>query len=344
MNVPWFKLQLLLLVFLASCRGGVASREVIVYVALDQEFSEPILNEFAKDSGINVRAKYDIESTKTIGHVNAILQEQARPRCDLFWNNEILHTIRLQEAGLLEHFEPAAKQAGATLPQFSATDGTWYGLAARARVLIVNTELVPEDKLPDSVQDLIDPQWKGKVAIAKPLFGTTATHAAVLWHSWGEVQAKEFFTKLKKNGQTLSGNKQVAQDVGRGLLAFGLTDTDDAIIELEAGRPVRIVFPDQGTDQMGTLFIPNTICLIKGSPNPTAARELASHILSSETEAKLAASPSAQLPILQPSGGAERSRSRVEPAEDLKFADVDFTAAAKAWEPASEFLTELFTQ
>ncbi len=332
---------LVILFFLAGC-GGPAQQEVTVYVALDQEFSEPILEEFEKETGINVRAKYDVESTKTVGLVNAIIQEKSRPRCDLFWNNEIMHTIRLQEEGLLESFEPAAKKTGETVPQFSSA--THYGLAARARVLIVNTELVPEDKLPTSVRDLADPQWKNKVAIAKPLFGTTATHAAVLWQAWGEEEAKKFFTELKDNARILSGNKQVAQDVGRGMLAFGLTDTDDAIIELEAGRPVRIVFPDQGAEQMGTVFIPNTVCLIKGSPNSANAKKLADKILSRATEEALAKCPSAQIPILQPPAGEQRIRSRVEPKEEVRFAEVDFAAAAKSWEAASKFLTELFTQ
>jgi iron(III) transport system substrate-binding protein len=335
---------ILIVAILAGCSCSSQPEEVIVYCALDQEFSEPILQEFEQETGIRVRAKYDIESTKTVGLVNAILQERARPRCDLFWNNEILHTIRLDQEALLRPFEPAAAKAGETVAVFSSPIGTYYGLAARARVLIVNTELVPEEKIPTSVRDLVDPQWKGQVAIAKPLFGTTATHAAVLWNSWGEDEAKAFFEKLKDNAKVLSGNKQVAQDVGRGALSFGLTDTDDAIIELESGRPVRIIFPDQAKEEMGTVFIPNTICLLMSSPKSAAARKLADKILSRETEAKLAACPSAQIPILRPFAGEERVRSRVEPATDVRFAEVDFASAAKSWEAASKFLMELFTQ
>lgn len=342
--LQFLSLAVLLSVPIAGCSCHSQPEEVIVYCALDQEFSEPILHEFEQETGIRVRPKYDIESTKTVQLVTAILQERGRPRCDLFWNNEILHTIRLEEEGLLQPFEPTAKQAGETSATFSSPNGTYYGLAARARVLIVNEELVPEEKMPTSVRDLVDPLWKDRVAIAKPLFGTTATHAAVLWNTWGEEDAKVFFEKLKANARVLSGNKQVAQDVGRGLLAFGLTDTDDAIIELEAGRPVKIVFPDQGDGQMGTVFIPNTICLLKNSPNPAAARKLADKILSRATEAKLAACPSAQIPILKPPAGEERMRSRIELADNIRFAEVDFAAAAKSWESASELLTELFTQ
>ena len=109
------------------------------------------------------------------------------------------------------------------------------------------------------------------------MFGTTATHAAVLFAEWGDQRAKEFFRALKKNNKIMGGNKQVATAVGRGELAFGLTDTDDAIIEKENGRPVEIVYPDQAEGGVGTLLIPNTICLIKRGPNPREARKLIDH-------------------------------------------------------------------
>src|SRR5687768_16697651 len=83
---------------LASAAGcwSRAEQEVVVYAALDREFSEPILNEFQAATGVQVLDKYDVESTKTVGLVSAIIQEQKRPRCDVFWNNEILHTLRLK--------------------------------------------------------------------------------------------------------------------------------------------------------------------------------------------------------------------------------------------------------
>ena len=237
--------------------------EVVVYTALDREFSEPLLDEFQRQTGIRVLAKYDVESTKTVGLVNAIIQERARPRCDVFWNNEIMHTLRLEKMGLLAAYP--TKQAEGFPSEYRSPSGTWHGFAARVRVLIVNTQLVPKQDRPQSIRDLIDPKWKGRVGIAKPLFGTTATHAAVLFAHWGEEEARQFFVKLKANAQVLSGNKQVALSVGRGELAFGLTDTDDAIIEKENGQNVEIIYPDQEEGGLGALFIPNTLAMIRGA-------------------------------------------------------------------------------
>ena len=71
----------------------------MVYSALDQEFAEPVLKDQASKAGIAVRAKFDVESTKTVGLTNTLIAEAVQPRCDLFWNNEILNTIRLKEHG-----------------------------------------------------------------------------------------------------------------------------------------------------------------------------------------------------------------------------------------------------
>src|SRR5262245_54071325 len=95
-----------------ACRPQ-AAEEVVVYTALDREFSEPIFDDFTRESGIVVRAKYDTEANKTVGLVNLILNERDRPRCDLFWNNEPINTLRLERAGVLR---PLAVAAAADFP------------------------------------------------------------------------------------------------------------------------------------------------------------------------------------------------------------------------------------
>ena len=250
------------MISLAGCTPRY-EREVIVYAALDAEFSRPILEQFERQTGIVALPKFDVESTKTVGLTQAIIAEANEPRCDVFWNNEILNTLRLQQRGLLEAYRP--KNADDYPEMFRSADETWHGFAARARVLLVNTEAMSEDERPDSIKDLADEKWRGRCGLAKPLFGTTATHVACLFAELGPEEASRLFRDMKANDvQIFSGNKQVAQAVSAGSIAFGLTDTDDAIIEVEAGKPVAIVYPDQGADGLGTLFIPNTLAIIKG--------------------------------------------------------------------------------
>lgn len=319
-----------------GCSPG-PSNELVAYCALDEGFARPILADFEQATGITVRWKFDVESTKTVGLVNRIILERAQPRCDLFWNNEILHTLRLERMGLLE---ACPSPVGASYPAaYRSPDGYWHGFAARARVLLVNNS-VPEAERPQSLQDLIDPKWKDRVAIAKPLAGTTATHAAVLFSRWGTVEASRFFRALRKNARVLSGNKQVAQAVSAGQFAFGLTDTDDAVIEADHGEPVTTVFPDQGTDGQGTLFIPNSLAIVKNCRHPQAARQLVDYLLSAEIEERLAQGESAQFPI-HPQVSV---RSRAEPAARVQWMDVDFAAAAEAWDEAAEFLKSEFAR
>jgi iron(III) transport system substrate-binding protein len=315
----------------------MADDTVVVYSALDREFSEPILKAYEKSSGTGVLAKFDVESTKTVGLANLLIAEARRPRCDLFWNNEILNTLRLKEKGLLATFEPG--RAGDIPATFKDKDGTWYGFAARARILIVNTKLVTEAVRPQGINDLLDPKWKGKIGIAKPLFGTTATHAACLFAAWGDDKAKGYFRDLKANGvQVFSGNKQVATAVGAGQVAFGMTDTDDAMGEIDAGSPVVIVYPDRNPGDLGTLFIPNTLAIMKGAPHQKAAEALADHLLSPSIERSLATGPSAQIPLLR----STDVRARVETPKSVHAMEARFEAAAKLWDKVAAFLASEF--
>ncbi|XZE53312.1 extracellular solute-binding protein [Planctomycetaceae bacterium SH139] len=314
-----------------------AENEVVIYSSLDQEFSAPILSGFVRehDKKIMPKAKFDVESTKTIGLVNRLVSEQDRVVCDVFWNNEVMHTIRLQKMGLLE---PHDWQVPAGWPVI-AGDKTWCGFAARARVLVVNTNLLPDkSQWPQSVMELADPKWQDQCAIAKPLFGTTATHAAVLDTIMGREKSTEFFQQVAANARVLSGNKQVAQNVALGQAAWGVTDTDDAIIEVEAGLPIAIVFPDQQPAQLGALRIPNTVAILKNSPNPLAARLLADYLVSAKTEDRLAMSDSAQIPMFP----EVPTKSRVLPPGGVRWLDVDFEQAAENWDELAPLLTEIF--
>lgn len=333
----WVARSLLVLSLLVAGCWSSSGQKVVVYTALDSEFSEPVFADFTAATEIDVDGKFDTEATKTVSLAQAILRERNRPRCDVFWNNEILHTLRLEAEGLLDVY---ASPAAEGFPQmYRSGDHTWHGFAARARVLVVNTDLVPEEEWPASIQDFLDPKWKSKAGIAKPLFGTTATHAACLFEHWGDEKAQEFFRKMKANDvQILSGNKQVALSVAGGRLAVGLTDTDDAIIEMEKGLPVAIIYPDQADDAMGTLFIPNTISILKNCPHPQAARRLVDYLLSPPVEKKLAAGPSAQIPL----NPAVEADVRVETPHTVKPMQIDFQAAASRWQTARRFLRDEF--
>jgi iron(III) transport system substrate-binding protein len=336
-----------LLALACLCLTGCPSSDsrVVLYCAQDREYAETVLADFTAETGLAVAPKYDTEAQKSVGLYQELVREAGRPRCGVFWNNEILNTIRLQRQGLLEPYD---SPAAASYPEWTkAKDRTWQAFAARARVLIVNTNLVPEAERPRSVLDLADPKWKGKVAIAKPQFGTTATQAACLFEVLGPAAARDFYLGLKGNGVTVvPGNKQAAQAVAAGEMAIGLTDSDDAIIEVNAGKPVAIVYPDRGGHpvhpRLGTLYIPNTVMIMKGAPNPVGARKLVDHLLSANVEKRLAEGGGFQVP-LNPAATANLHPALLRP-EHAKVMAVDWDGAADLWDETHMFLRDEFAR
>jgi iron(III) transport system substrate-binding protein len=316
---------------------------VVVYSAADREYATPILDGFGRRfRETQVVSQFDVESTKTVGLANRIKAEAGRPRCDLFWNNEIMHTLALEKQGLLRSIR--WDLPGGWPKEMYSPQGNWVGIAARARVLIVNKQLLEDQQQwPMSVVELADPKWRGRCGVARPLFGTTATHFTVLANQLGPDQSLRLFKSIGDNAVVLSGNKQVAQQVAAGKLAWGLTDTDDALIEIDSGMPVEIVYPDQQPDQPGTLRIPNTVAVIAGSPHPAAAQALANYLISQDTEGRLAMGVSGQFPIRPDHPVQSRARlDRQGNKLSIRWMSVDFQAAADHWEATAKQLDQIF--
>ncbi|HET6201341.1 MAG TPA: extracellular solute-binding protein [Planctomycetota bacterium] len=310
---------------------------VVVYCAADQEHAEPILQEFGKRTGIAVDAKFDIEAAKTVGLARTLEEEKDHPRCDVFWNNEILHTIRLKEARILAPYR--SPSAEGIPPEFVDPEGFWTGFAARARVFIVNTNRVRDVERPKSIRELADPHWKGQVGLAKPTAGTALTHFAALFEVWGEEKTREFCEALLANEVNLaSGNGPVASLVGGGHLIFGLTDTDDVRAQQLNGKPVAAVYPDEPED--GVLVIPNTLALVAGAPHAENGKKLIDYLLSPAVERRLAASPSANIPVRP----TVETPEHVRRLDSIRRMEVDWVAAARNLPARVETLSEIFVR
>ncbi len=272
---------------LCACGAGSEGRFVVIYTAVDQHFSEPILDRFEVQTGIEVRPVFDVEAAKATGLVNRLIAEKDRPQADVWWNVEFAQTITLAEQGVLQPYR--SPSAGDIPAHYVDPDRYWTAFGGRARVILVNTEILSPSEYPDSIYDLLDSSVApDQIALAYPMFGTTATHAAALYAELGTEEARAYYQALKDRGiRIVDGNSVVRDQVAGGQLAFGMTDTDDACGAIERGAPVAIVFPDQGEGELGTLVIPNTVALVAGAPHPNEGKALIDFLLSTEVEAGL---------------------------------------------------------
>lgn len=262
-----------------------------VYCAHDLVFSEPVLKEFEKQNGIRVVIVGDTEATKSLGLVQQILREGTNPRCDVFWNNQVLGTVQLQRAGFLEAYKgPGYERMPAA---FKAKDGEWTGFAGRLRVWIVNTEKM--EATPDAIEAALVAPDLSQMAIAMPMFGTTLSHYSLLWSQLGGAALKTQHDDMVERGcQVVSGNATVKNLVAEGLCSFGMTDTDDYFVAKDAKLPVAQL-PIRVNGQ--TICIPNSVAIIRGTDNLEAAQQLVDYLLSEQVELRLAASEARQIPL-----------------------------------------------
>jgi len=316
--------------------------EVVVYTSVDQSYAEPVLRAFVAETGIRVRPVFDVEAAKTTGLVNRLIAERTRPQADVWWNGEFAQTIALAEQGVLA---PYASPAAADIPGgYKDAGGLWTGFGGRARVIIVNTDRVAAGDAPTSIDAFLDGAVDpDQIAIAHPVFGTTATQAAAIFAVWGADKARAFYQRIADRGvRVVDGNGAVRDLVADGQLAFGLTDTDDACGALARGAPVRIVFPDQGDGQLGTLIIPNTVGLVAGAPHAESGQALIDYLVRAATEADLVRAGWSQV-ALRPLP-ADVTASACVDVSGVRGMDVGLADIAAQIELAKTELAAIFVQ
>ena len=255
-------------------------------------------------------------------------------------------TVRLAEQGLLQAYD--SPSAAGIPAKFRDPDHRWTGFAARARVLIVNTELVPDASSIRGMDDLLDDRWAGKAGIARPLTGTTLTHATALFQVLGEDRASRWLQAIA-DGQhstpprvnVVQSNGQLMKLVGTGALAWGWTDTDDFRVAQLKGYPVQAILPDQEpapgeTQPLGTLLIPNTVAILKDAPHPAAAQRFVDWVLSPKVEQRLAEARSAQIPVRDNVPRPDHVRA------EFATMDVDYVELGRRIAERTQTLKEMF--
>ena len=310
----------------AACSGERAADRLVVYAAVDRTTAAPLLEAFEAASGARVDVVYDSEAAKTVGLAKRLELERDHPRADVWWSGETLYTALLESAGC---FEPCALD-GLPAREPDVRGECWVGFGARLRVLVYRRDLWPwPDEPPRGLTAMTDPRLAGRVVLARPTVGTSATHAA--WLA-SRAEGSEWLDDLAANGPLLvAGNAHVVEAVLRGQALLGLTDSDDALIARARDPRLVLVVPDGPV-----VFTPSSAAVVRGAARGDLAGAFVRFLASEAGERALAASPARHVPL---------ARALAPPAElprlaELELAELDYRRLAEGWTELQRSLAE----
>ena len=306
-------LEVAALAVLAGCGAGEAGspqaaglppREVVVYVSADESVARPILAAFERDTGIQVRARFDTEASKATSLAAMLKAERNAPRADCVWSGEALTTADLAAHGVL------APHRGLRADRISdgcrGRSGRWYGFAARPRVLVYRPSVTDRSALPSSWWHVAHGTWSGTLAMADPRFGTTRGHL-ISMSMMPEGRGDAWIDALADRSPLVlsGGNAAVVDAVWRGEASIGMTDEDDVRAARAQGADVEcMVLPIASGDDpsSGSAMTLSTVARVADGPNPDEAAIFVEWMLSPRVEAWLSASRSGNAPVADPEG------------------------------------------
>jgi len=282
--VPLILLVLIITALAVALNGcstaDTGSGELIVYNARNETFVKPLLDNFEEETGIRVRVLSGREEL-----VNQIAEEKDNVQADIFISNDAGAMEYLRQQNLLAANNTS--QLESIDERFRAPDGSWVGLSARTRILIYNKDLISEEEMPQTLQELADPEWEGRFMITRGGNSSMVTHTAALRAVWGDQQTREWLAALNKNaGAITGGHTDIRKAVGSGEHPFGLVNNYYYHLQLEEDRNnnVGAVYPDQGKDEIGAFVNVAGVALINESPNEQNARRFIDWMLEDEQQ------------------------------------------------------------
>ena len=145
---------------LAALAAGPAlaqSGEVNVYTYRETKLIQPLFDAFTKDAGVKVNV-----ISASAGLEQRIKTEGANSPADVLLTVDIGRLEDAVRADITQPIKSAAVEK-AVAPQYRDTEGHWYGISMRARVVYASKERVKQDAI--SYEELADPKWRGKICI-----------------------------------------------------------------------------------------------------------------------------------------------------------------------------------
>jgi iron(III) transport system substrate-binding protein len=322
-NRVWILLVAGVAAALAGCGSGDA--ELVVYSGRSEPLIKPFLEEFAEQEGLDVQVRF----ADTADLVGTLLEEGENTRADVFIGQDAASLARLAQEGLLQPYEGARK----TPARFRATDASWTGLSGRARVLIV-----PEGgEHPDSVFDLTDPRWRGR--IAGPITSNVSFRdwVSAIRLAKGDDFTRDYLEGLKRNDlEVLASHGEVRSAVGDGEFDVGLVNHYYVELEKQEGSDVEAVYTDQEPGGFGVVFNVASAGITASAENAENAEQLMAYLLTPDVQERFARANFEYpvLPGLQAAPG-------VRPLESFRKTAVSLEELGEAADGTDELLEEV---
>jgi len=253
---------------------------VVLYSGRTEELVAPLIEDFEEATGIDVEVRYGSSPEMAA----TLLTEGADSPADLFYAQDPASLGSVSDL-----MTPLPESVLSLVPaSFQDPEGKWVGVTVRSRVLAFNPELVPEDGLPASYKDLVDPEWSGRIGVA-PTNGSFIAFVSAMILTEGEEATLEWLEGLAANDPiTYDGNAPIAAAVDAGDVDVGLIN-HYYLLQLGAEQGETTAenhFFDQ--PDAGSLVMPSGISILATAPNPDGASELITFLLSGESQAYFA--------------------------------------------------------
>jgi iron(III) transport system substrate-binding protein len=299
-------------VLAGACSGG---RDALtIYSGRDEALVGPVLEDFAEQTGIDVDVRYG-ES----GELALLLNEEGdEAQADVFLSQSPGPMAAVGEGAGLAELDPDVLDL--VDEKWRGADGKWVGVTARQRVLVYNTEMVSEDELPESVFDLVDPEYAGEVAVA-PTNASFQDFVTAMRQTEGDDAAQEWLDGMAENeSPAYADNSSIVAAVGRGEIPMGLVNHyyNFRALEEDPSLPTRNhVFPG---DDLGSLLIDSTVGILAPTDHREDADRLVEFLLGEDAQ-EFFSRETFEYPLASGAAPAEE----LPPLEEVEGLDVDLT-------------------
>jgi iron(III) transport system substrate-binding protein len=196
--------------------GGSSDGPLTVYSGREEELVAPLFEMFTEETGIEVEVRYG-DSAELAA---TIAEEGENSPADVFW---------AQDPGSLgaveEYLDPLSDGVLGMVPErFRDRDGRWVGTSGRSRVLVYNTDALTEGEVPDSVFELTDPRWKGRIGIA-PTNASFQAFVTAMRLTEGDEATRQWLLDLAANDpQEYEKNTPIVEAAAAGEIDIGLVN------------------------------------------------------------------------------------------------------------------------